>query len=56
MLGAAATCERQLGGDHPDMASSLHNLASLYKAQGRYTEAEPLFQRALVIYQQQFGC
>ncbi|MBE9141807.1 tetratricopeptide repeat protein [Planktothrix mougeotii] len=30
-------------GDHPDMATSLNNLAALYNSQGRYTEAEPLY-------------
>ncbi len=28
---------------HPDIATSLNNLAGLYVSQGRYTEAEPLF-------------
>ena len=35
--------------DHPSVASSLTDLASLYQAQGRHTEAEPLFARALAI-------
>jgi tetratricopeptide (TPR) repeat protein len=34
---------------------SLHNLASLYWAQGRYREAEPLFQRALAIRERVLG-
>ena len=34
---------------HQDVATSLNNLAGLYSAQGRYAEAEPLYQRALVI-------
>ena len=37
------------------MASSLNNLATLYEAQGKYTEAEPLSQRALAILQQTLG-
>ena len=30
--------ERVLGPDHPDTALSLHNLAVLYRAQGKLTE------------------
>src|SRR5258708_7743902 len=41
--------ERMLGPDHPEVAAGLNNLASLYQAQGRYAEAEPLFKRALAI-------
>jgi tetratricopeptide (TPR) repeat protein len=39
----------------PEMASSLDRLASLYVAQGRYLEAEPLSRRALAIREQQLG-
>src|SRR5213080_1134076 len=31
--------------NHPDMATSLNNLANLYDNQGKYDEAEPLYQR-----------
>jgi tetratricopeptide (TPR) repeat protein len=41
--------ERMLGPEHPDVAAGLNNLASMYQAQGRYAEAEPLFKRALAI-------
>jgi tetratricopeptide (TPR) repeat protein len=41
--------ENQLGKDHPYVASSLNNLANLYKAQGRYNEAEPLYVKSLEI-------
>jgi tetratricopeptide (TPR) repeat protein len=44
-----------LGADHPDVATSLNNLAALYQAQGRYGEAEPLYQRSLHIREQQLG-
>ena len=37
----------RLGDDHPDVASSLNNLAGLYYSQGRYSEAEPLYEQAL---------
>jgi tetratricopeptide (TPR) repeat protein len=50
----AATGDR-LGEHHPDVASSLNNLAGLYQSQGRYGEAEPLYVRSLSIYEQQLG-
>ena len=37
------------------MATSLNNLAVLYHAQGRYAEAELLYQRALAIYEKTLG-
>ena len=45
----------QLGSDHPDVATSLSNLASLYASQGRYAEAEPLYMRSLAIKEMQLG-
>ncbi|NJP12648.1 MAG: tetratricopeptide repeat protein [Leptolyngbyaceae cyanobacterium RU_5_1] len=47
--------EQQMGADHPDVATSLNNLALLYRAQGRYGEAEPLYMRSFYIYEQQLG-
>jgi tetratricopeptide (TPR) repeat protein len=41
--------ELVLGAEHPDTAGSLTNLADLYKAQGKYEQAEPLYLRALEI-------
>ncbi|MFM7576182.1 MAG: tetratricopeptide repeat protein, partial [Microcystaceae cyanobacterium] len=41
--------EKQLGENHPDVAQSLNNLAELYRTQGTYGEAEPLYQRAIAI-------
>jgi tetratricopeptide (TPR) repeat protein len=41
--------------DSLDVAISLSRLARLYSDQGRYSEAEPLFIRALTINEQQFG-
>ncbi|MBC7891530.1 MAG: tetratricopeptide repeat protein, partial [Sphingobacteriaceae bacterium] len=32
-------CRRRSGEEHPDVASSLNNLAALYDSQGRYDEA-----------------
>ncbi|MBA2682352.1 MAG: tetratricopeptide repeat protein [Ktedonobacteraceae bacterium] len=41
--------EQALGGEHPHIATSLHNLALLYRDQARYEQAELLFKRALAI-------
>jgi tetratricopeptide (TPR) repeat protein len=40
---------------HPSTAQGLNNLADLYDRQGRYEEAEPLFQQALTIREQVLG-
>jgi tetratricopeptide (TPR) repeat protein len=47
--------ERTFGPDHPNVATSLSNLAELYDSQGMYSEAEPLFKRALAIREQALG-
>ncbi len=47
--------EQQLGADHPDVATSLNNLAGLYDSMGRYGEAEPLYERSLAIDEQVYG-
>jgi len=47
--------EEQLGGKHPDVATSLNNLAELFRAQGKYGEAEPLYRRAVRICEQSLG-
>ncbi|TMC21628.1 MAG: tetratricopeptide repeat protein [Chloroflexi bacterium] len=52
---ALAIYERHLGPTHPDMASSLNNLALLYNSQGKFSEAEPLYKRALSIYERILG-
>jgi tetratricopeptide (TPR) repeat protein len=39
--------KKRLGNDHPDVATSLNNLAGLYYAQGCYKEAEHLYLQAL---------
>ncbi|MBD2338796.1 tetratricopeptide repeat protein [Calothrix sp. FACHB-156] len=44
-------CQALFADDHPDVASSLNNLAGLYKSQGRYSEAEPLYIEALAMCQ-----
>lgn len=52
---ALAIRELQLGHEHPDTATSLYNLALLYRFQGKYAQAEPLAQRALSIRELQLG-
>jgi tetratricopeptide (TPR) repeat protein len=50
-----AIYERALGPQHPWVADLLQELASLYRIQGRYTEAEPLLKRALAISETVLG-
>jgi CHAT domain-containing protein/tetratricopeptide (TPR) repeat protein len=47
--------EATLGRDHPDVAQSLNNLALLYVALARHSEAEPLYKRALMIREATLG-
>jgi CHAT domain-containing protein/Tfp pilus assembly protein PilF len=47
--------EQKLGKDHPDVATSLNNLAGLYCNTGRYAEAEPLYKRVLAICEKAYG-
>jgi tetratricopeptide (TPR) repeat protein len=47
--------EKTLGPDHPDVATSLNNLAQLYETQGQYAQAEPLFKRSLAISEKALG-
>jgi len=46
-----STTRSRLGDEHPDVATSLNNLAYLYEAQGKYSEAEALYERALELNQ-----
>src|SRR5712691_4418394 len=41
--------------DAGSLSSSLMNLAAVYYAQGQYTDAAPLYQRALVLHEQILG-
>src|SRR5580704_10638818 len=41
--------ESAWGPDHPHVATSLNNLAEIYRAKGEYDRAEALHQRALTI-------
>ncbi|NEO55845.1 MAG: tetratricopeptide repeat protein [Okeania sp. SIO3B5] len=52
---ALAIRKNVLGDDHPNVATSMNNLALLYYLQGKYTEAEPLFQQSLAIWKEKLG-
>ena len=41
--------EKAMGPEHPEVGTSLNDLAELYRAQGRYDDAEPLYKRSLAI-------
>jgi len=43
------------GEEHPNVATSLNNLAGLYRNQGCYEEAEPLYQAALEMSKKLLG-
>ncbi|WP_293071758.1 MULTISPECIES: tetratricopeptide repeat protein [unclassified Moorena] len=45
----------RLGEEHPDVATSLNNLAVLYYRQGRYCKAEPLYVQALEMKKKLLG-
>ena len=47
--------EANLGPEHPDVATTLNNLAGLYKSMGEYEKALPLYKRALEIYEKVLG-
>ena len=52
---AALKEAEQFGEQDPRFAASLNNLAELYRAQGKYAQAEPLYQRALAIREKALG-
>ena len=47
--------EKALGPERPAVATNLNNLAGFYDNQGQYAKAEPLYQRALAIYEKALG-
>ena len=47
--------EIALGPEHPTVATTLNNLAILYKGQGKLDEAEPLLKRSLQITETSLG-
>ncbi|NMQ07986.1 CHAT domain-containing protein, partial [Candidatus Accumulibacter phosphatis] len=52
---ALAIREEVLGAEHPDTATSLHNLALLYQMLGDVARAEQLSEHSLAIYANVFG-
>ena len=56
LLQQALALLRELLGDrHPNVATSLNNLAFLYYSQGRYEAAEPFYQQALTLWRELLG-
>src|SRR5687767_5538460 len=53
-LVAVRTAEKFGEGD-ARLATSLSNLSAFYRAQGKYAEAEPLYNRYLAIREKTFG-
>jgi tetratricopeptide (TPR) repeat protein len=47
--------EKALGPDHPEVATSLNNLAGFYQSQARFDVAEPMYKRSLAIQEKSFG-
>ena len=47
--------EPELGPEHPDVATTLNNLAGLYRQMGDYEKALPLYQKALDIREKVLG-
>jgi CHAT domain-containing protein len=52
---ALAIREKALGPDHPDVATSLNNLAHLCRRTGRFAEARPLYERSLALIERTHG-
>jgi tetratricopeptide (TPR) repeat protein len=48
---ALAGYEKALGPDHTSTLLTVHNLGLLYADQGKLSEAEQMYQRALVGYE-----
>ncbi len=55
MSGRWLSGRRRLGPEHPDIATSLNNRAKLYHDRGKYSQAEPLYQRSLTIREKALG-
>jgi tetratricopeptide (TPR) repeat protein len=55
MRRALAITEASYGPDHPNVATSLNNLAGLLRATNRLAEAEPMYRRALAITEASYG-
>src|ERR1043165_4766794 len=52
---AVEVAERTFDPSSPKLAISLTNLADIYRTQAHYAAAEPLYRRALEIFQKDYG-
>jgi tetratricopeptide (TPR) repeat protein len=52
---ALRVAEASFGSEHHNVATSLNNLAEIYRHQGKYAEAEPLYKRAVAIDEKALG-
>jgi tetratricopeptide (TPR) repeat protein len=52
---AITFAQNNIGPGHPDEAASLNNLAVKYYFQGKYSQAEILYNRALEIFEESLG-
>jgi tetratricopeptide (TPR) repeat protein len=50
-----AISKKNLGANHPDVATSLHNLAAIYSGQAQYARAERLYRLSLKINEKTLG-
>jgi len=55
MRRALQIAEQSFGQNHPEVTTSLNNLAQLLSDTNRLSEAEPMMRHALQIYEQSFG-
>ncbi len=54
-MRSLAIWEKTLGPEHPNVVTSLNNLAELYRTQHEFDQAEPLYKRALAIDEKVLG-
>ena len=54
-LEAALKEAEGFGPQDPRLATSLNDLGEVYRLQGKYAEAEPLYKRSLAIYEKALG-
>ena len=52
---ALKVAEKNAGPHHPDVATSLNNLALLSYSQSNFAQAEPLYKRSLAIWEKALG-
>ena len=52
---ALQVAEQNVGPNHPHVATSLNNLALLYKTRGDYASSVPLYKRSLAILEKALG-